>query len=305
MAWTNDETLAGIGMIPVIEIGGTHASACLVDLANQGSLTPVHRLHFDGDPDVPQFSRILSELIERLRGESGFDPSTNCAVAIPGPFDYELGVARFHDVGKFEALNGLDVGQLLDDLGLSRVHFLNDGDAFGLGEAEFGAGNGLSRVVCLTLGTGVGSAFVRNGKVVHCGADVPPEGYAHLATLDGQPLEDVMSRRALIQAWKAVSGLKEDVREITEHARARDARAMSVLDAALDGLGRALGPYFADFGAQLIIVGGSIAQAWDLVEPMLSASLRRQGLAVPVEPAARPSESPFLGAAWAARQSIQ
>ncbi len=52
--------------------------------------------------------------------------------------------------------------------GLGReVHFVNDADAAGIAEVEFGAAKGVSGlVIMITLGTGIGSAMIYNGKLV-------------------------------------------------------------------------------------------------------------------------------------------
>ncbi len=78
---------------------------------------------------------------------------------MPGPFDYPTGVGRFAGVGKFESLAGVDVGAGLRERLTGRAErlcFLNDADAFAIGEYRAGAARGHQRVVCLTLGTGWG-----------------------------------------------------------------------------------------------------------------------------------------------------
>jgi glucokinase len=50
---------------------------------------------------------------------------------------------------------------------------VNDAAAFGLGEWVAGAATGAGRAVAITLGTGVGSAFVDNGSVAHRGRRRP------------------------------------------------------------------------------------------------------------------------------------
>ncbi|MCF2435267.1 ROK family protein [Streptomyces thinghirensis] len=48
-----------------------------------------------------------------------------------------------------------------------------------MGEYGAGAATGHDRVVCLTLGTGVGSSFLSAGRPVHSGPGVPPSGHVH------------------------------------------------------------------------------------------------------------------------------
>lgn len=285
---------------PVLEIGGTHASACKVDLSGDGKVcSPIEGVEFQGDPDLKQFERVVAELTQRI-APWGVE---RWAVAVPGPFDYQRGIGRYQGVGKFEALDGVDFRALLATFGIPHTHFLNDADAFGLGEAKFGAGKGHRAVVCLTLGTGVGSAFVKAGQCVHDGTDVPPQGYAYRIKVDGCPLEGLMSRRALIAAWRSRSGLDEDVKIIAERARTGDPAALEVFAAALTGLARGLAPYLTSFEADVLVVGGSIAKSWDLVGELLHRGLEAHNIQLPVLPAQRPDEASFLGAAWAAQSA--
>ena len=283
----------------VLEIGGTHASACRVDVSGGKISSPVERVDFEADPDLEQFERVVAELTQR------FAPwgLGRWAIAVPGPFDYQRGIGRYHGVGKFEALDGMDFRALLATIGIPDTHFLNDADAFGLGEAKFGAGKGREAVVCLTLGTGVGSAFVKAGRCLHDGVDVPPDGYAYRINVDGCPLEDTMSRRALIAAWRSRSGLDEDVKIIAERARTGDPAALGVFATAFTGLARGLAPYLTSFEAEVLVVGGSIAKSWDLVAELLRRGLETQDVKLPVVPAQRSDEAPFLGAAWAAQSA--
>ena len=236
-------------------------------------------------------------------------------VAVPGPFDYEGGVGLFRDVGKFESLYGVDVR-----LGLlerirpepTEVRFLNDADAFGVGEYAVGAARGHDRALCITVGTGVGSAFLDRGRPVNSGPTVPPDGSIHLVVHDGRPLEETVSRRAIRAAYVAAAGglagePAPDVHVIAARSRQGDAHARSVLQSAFVGLGAVLAPLVQRFGASIVVIGGSIASSWDLVEPAVRLGL--SGVApdldhLDIRPAERSADAPLLGAAfWSVNQN--
>ncbi len=70
------------------------------------------------------------------------------------------------------------------------VAVINDADAAGLAEARFGAGEGIpGTVILLTLGTGIGSAVIIDGKLV------PNTEFGHLM-MDGKIAEERASSRA-------------------------------------------------------------------------------------------------------------
>lgn len=281
-------------LVPVLEIGGTHAAAALVRLdGDRSRVLAAHREPLDGQAGV---DRITAGLLRAARALPPAPPAC-WGVALPGPFDYARGIARYRGVGKFDALDGTDLGALLR-AGLPRctgVAFLNDAEAFLRGEWAEGAARGHARAAGITLGTGVGSAFLLDGQAVTGGPSVPPEGRADLLTHQGRPLEDRVSRRALIAAYRSASGRDLDVREIAAEARAGDAAALGVLDGAFGALGETLAPWLRRFGATALVVGGSMTGSWDLVGPALAAGLPAD-LPRPL-PAARPSEAGLIGAA--------
>ncbi|MFC7936262.1 ROK family protein [Streptomyces sp. NPDC057387] len=292
--------------VPVLDIGGTHVTAALVDPVTGLSL-PSTRIRRPLDSQAQADGLLDAIGAAALALPTGHGPCWG--VAIPGPFDYATGVGRFAGVGKFESLSGVDVGAGLRGrlAGRSeRLCFLNDADAFAMGEFGSGAAAGHDRVVCLTLGTGVGSSFLAAGRPVHTGDLVPPSGHVHRLTVRGRPLEDTVSRRGIRARYarllpSAGDRRPPDVHEIAVRAVKGDAAAAEVFRYAFDALGRALAPWIDRFGATAVVVGGSMAQSWDLVRPALTTGLvAAGGPAVPVLPARQPEEAALIGAArWA------
>ncbi len=224
-------------------------------------------------------------------------------VAMPDPFDYGRGVALFEGVGKFEALYGVDVRQaLLAGLPArpAAVEFVNDADAFVLGEWINGAATGYGRCVGMTLGTGIGSGFIADGAIVDSGPTVPSGGRAHRIVWHGLPLEDSVSRRAIRREFARAGGDPlADVREICDVARHGDPVATAVLGAALRTLGAAFGPWLRRFAAEVLVIGGSMSASWDLFEPWFLEGAGPAGM--PDLRVARDAEDAgLLGAAVAA-----
>lgn len=226
------------------------------------------------------------------------------AVAVPGPFDYQRGVGSFDGVGKFDSLSGVDLrGELARGLGVApgALQFLNDASAYGIGEWAFGAARGHSRVICLTLGTGIGSVFLVDGIAVNQGTGVPPEGHMHLQHFGEQPLEDFVSSRALEASYLALTTRRLTVKQICAAARAGDIQALKVIAAAMSVLGSSVGPWAESFGASVIVIGGSISQAWDLLEEPFRQGLRSHSESITervlLAPAELLDEGPLLGAA--------
>lgn len=291
---------------PVLDIGGTHVTAALVDLATNRPLpSSVIRRPLGSDGAAAG----ILDAIALTALELPTEHRLSWGVAMPGPFDYATGIGRFKGIGKFESLSGVDVGAGLRRRlahRAERLRFLNDADAFAIGEYHAGAAAGHDRVLCLTLGTGVGSSFLRSGLPVHDGPQVPPEGHVHRLTVGGRPLEDLVSRRAIRAHYARLAAASDDrarldVHEIAALAIEGAPAAVQAFRYAFDTLGQALGPWVDRFGATAVVVGGSMAQSWNLIHPALSAGLvLTGGTAARVLPARQPAEAPLIGAAhWA------
>jgi glucokinase len=291
---------------PVLEIGGTHVSAALVDTTRWCTVEgTVSRSCLRSDGTVAD---ILADIV-MAAGRLGSLKGSKLGIAMPGPFDYERGIGRFRDVGKFDALNGVNVKRPLLAVLHERpddISFVNDATAFAIGEWVSGAAKGASRMVAITLGTGVGSTFLADGRPVTSGPDVPPDGFVHVLRIDDRPLEDVVSRRAIVAAYRsavAQNGSELDVHDIARLAADGEAAARSALNTAFRALGVALAPWLVSFAAEVLVVGGGISAAWDQIAPPL-----REGLADPrlakswradnVICSNDTEESSLVGAAW-------
>ncbi|MFC9493798.1 ROK family protein [Streptomyces sp. NPDC056982] len=296
-------------LTPVLEIGGTHVTAALVDL-DGGMVHEQVRAPLPAHGSVDEILGAVAGAAARLVAPA----AAPWGVAVPGPFDYEAGIGLFEGVGKFESLYGIDLRaelqrRLTPEPGALR--FLNDADAFGIGEYAAGAAAGHERALCVTLGSGIGSAFVDHGEPVNEGPLVPQDGSAHLLTYGDRPLEDTVSRRGIRAAYARAAlddpDVVPDVRTIAELARGGDRYARVVLDHAFRALGETLAPWIDRFEATVLVVGGSIAASWDLIEVPLRIGLSEgpdtsSARRLTVRTALRPQDAPLLGAAWWARR---
>lgn len=285
--------------VPALEIGGTHVASALLSPPSW-NLTD-ERVHRRPVRAQGTAAEIVDDVLSAAAA-LGPQPGARWGVAIPGPFDYAAGIGRFRGVAKFDALRGVALGQILarEIPGAAGVVFLNDAHAFGIGEWRAGTARGHDRVLVLTLGTGIGSCFLDRGTVVASGPDVPPEGRADLLTIDGAPLEDTVSRRAILARHRAGAGPEEpppDVRDLAVRAVAGDQPVKALFTAAFGALGRAMAPWVLRFGASLVIVGGAIAASWELVAGPLRTGLA-DGRAAPRVVPASSAHAGLVGAGW-------
>lgn len=118
-----------------------------------------------------------------------------------------------------------------------------------------------------------------------------------------------MSRRALRRTYAQATGeAPPDVREMAQRARQGDRAAARVFAETFRALGRVLGPLLAAFEPTVLVVGGSIAGAWDLMAGPLRAGIAETdpvGTAgIVVTAVQHPAEAPLLGAAYLATAAV-
>jgi glucokinase len=280
----------------VMDVGGSHVTAALIEWSASGPVV-AERSDADIDPHGTA-EQILSAIAGAGVALGAHDEWT---LAFPGPFDYERGTGSFEGVGKFAAIAGLDLRQqFIERLGAARVEFVDDADAYGMGECLAGAARGYSRVVCVALGTGIGASFLVDGSALAQGEGVPPGGNLYPFGYHGQPIEHTVSTRALLAAY-GHDGVS--VREVFERARGGEQAAAAVVDETMRHLGRFLKPFLTAFRAEVLVVGGSISLSWDLIEPPL-----RRGLgSLPIDTVRSSllADAPLIGAAaWARRRRV-
>lgn len=262
-------------MLGVLDVGGSHVTAALAlphpwRLVGERSRSAIR-------PDAGR-----DEILERLSAaalsaRSGHSVPRWC-LAIPGPFDYVRGVAWYADVGKFEHLHGVDVRTPLShDLGVpaDSVRFVNDAAAFALGQWSARSATGVDRLVALTFGTGLGSAFVERGALVTDRPDVPAAGFLYDLPVGGGHAEDLVSARALLAAHERITGERvSGVRQLAARVRQTSPGTRGVFADAFDRFALAFRDVVDRFAPQVVVVGGSVALAWDLIEPSFRAGLR-------------------------------
>jgi glucokinase len=272
-----------------LDVGGTSVKSGVVEpggvVIGRPALTPLDSVGPAGAV-LETLAAVVTRWLPDARGQS----FRGVALGFPSPFDYATGTCLIRNLGKFEALYGLNIADALRTRvngELPAIVFRNDAEAAIVGEARYGAGRPYSRLIGITLGTGLGSAFVHKGRPV----EIPEEEWLYRKPFRGVRADDWFSRRG-IEARLVAFGAPPDVRAAAEAARAGDARIRGVFTDLGGELASFLGPFVESFGTEVVLVMGRIAGAFDLFGPALS-----QGLSVPALLAERPDDAALVGAA--------
>lgn len=141
-----------------VDVGGTGIKAAVVDLATGQVISERLRV----DTPKPALPDAVREGVVTVVKGLGVEAPTGVAL----PAVIQQGVA-WSAANLDKSWIGANVNELLDDVLPGNPVYLNDADAAGLAEARYGAGRGQSGlVVMVTLGTGIGTALVHDGRLV-------------------------------------------------------------------------------------------------------------------------------------------
>jgi glucokinase len=252
------------------DLGGSHITAAI------STGRPLHVQAVLSRPisltDTPAaFIQLLADMVDAV--STGFTPLPGASFAIGGPFDYQNGISRMHH--KLPFLYGIDLKHsLATHFGwpIEQICFLNDGDAFLLGELDGGAARLAQRAVGITLGTGIGSAFAIDGHITTTDPGVPNGSELWNIPWAGGIVEDILSTRGLQQAYLAMTGLHCEVIDIAANA-AHDNAAREVFEEFGSRLGEIFAATLTAFHPDIIVLGGGIARASRLFLPAATRSL--------------------------------
>jgi glucokinase len=246
--------------ILVFDIGGSHMAAGIFDLQSN-TLGEIRNLRLLPGAESELFFATFESLVSITLPASS--TLVGIAIAIPSPFDYEHGVSLMRH--KFQSLYGFDLRRELSRrVGCSpdQIYFLNDAAASLIGEIRQGAARGAQRATGITLGTGVGSAFAVDGKIVLEGPGVPGGGEIWNLAYRSGTVEDYISTLAIQRTFEKITGIFLQVCQIASSTSHRQ-EAQQAFEQFGRELGNVLRQISVAFAPDRIVVGGGIARAAD------------------------------------------
>ncbi|MFC5404117.1 ROK family protein [Cohnella soli] len=297
-------------LILAFDVGGTQIKAAAVV---NGEIAEETITHYDSHADrsaeeiVAHFVDITADLYAKARNESLF--IGGIGMAFPGPFDYAQGVSYIRGLSKFEALYGLPFGQRMEDAVRDHeklatrlapsfgIRFENDAALFGLGEAGYGEARGAKRVVCLTIGTGLGSCFLENSRLIQHRSDVPENGWLYNVPYQGKIADDWLSRRGILQLAMDLNlePKRPDVRDYAMAALSGDRSALELFGKFGSRMAAILVPSIMEFAPDRIVIGGQISKSGSLFVPAFKEGLAIADIAVDVRVSKDTLGSTFKG----------
>jgi glucokinase len=169
-----------------------------------------------------------------------------------------------------------------------RVKLTNDANAAAMGEMMYGAARGMKHFITITLGTGVGSGIVIDGKIV-LGHDGFAGELGHTIIRPGGRVHKGTGIHGSLEAYASATGMRETALEmLTQHPetpslmrtyKSEDITSQVVYDAAVKGdkiaqeifeftgqlLGEALANFIMFSSPEAIVLFGGVTKAGDML----------------------------------------
>lgn len=232
----------------------------------------------------------IANLIEDLVEASGLDKSEIGGVGLgcPGSVYDEKGIVRYSCNINFRNTPMAKI--LQESTGINNVKVSNDANCAALAETLFGAGNGAKNSVMVTLGTGVGTGIVVDGKLLTGNRSAGAEG-GHIKINLGGALCGC-GNRGCYEAYASATALMNQVQAACEKhpdsllakavedygisgkvvfdcAEKDDKTAIAVIKRYIKYVGAGLVNFANIFWPEVIIIGGGISNQGDnIIKPL-------------------------------------
>ncbi len=303
-----------------VDLGGTNIRAA-VATGRHTHATPAHAPTPAADGPHAVIEAIAT-CVDEAAGGATVD---GLAIGIPGPLDPRRGVV--YAAPHLQGWDGFDAAAALRARMHCEVAVHNDANLAGYAEWIAGAGRGTTDLIFITASTGVGGALVLNGEL-YAGRSGTAGEVGHLAMCPGYPacgeghegcLEGTASGTAIAAAARRAVSAGEatsladlalgavDARAVQDAAHGGDAVAIRVFRDAGRNLGRAVGGLINLLSPEVIVIGGGLINAGDLLFAPLRTAVGEMAFAVPAQhcrivPAELGTDAGLVGAvAWAVK----
>lgn len=306
-----------------IDVGGTNVKIALVD--DNGKIIYSN--------SVPTYAKMgyeytvnnIKQAIRDLMKETNTTTSDIEGIGFdfPGQVDCKTGVVKL--APNIPGWVNVPIAQMIEDEFHIPTRIDNDVRCAALGELKFGAGKGCENFICITVGTGIGSGIVINGKVVRGATNAAGElGHIKLQ-MNGGPicgcgdtgcLEAFASGPAIVaMAQEYIKGGKStkfremaaaEGGEITPYMVAKAAEegdpvAKRIFEIVGEYIGIGLTSVINLLNPEKVIIGGGVAESGELLLTPIRKTIKERamvvaGNAVEIVPAQLGNSAGVIGA---------
>ncbi len=305
-----------------IDVGGTNVKIALVDgegkIIYSNSVPTYAKMGYEYT--VNNIKQAIKDLMKETNTNSkeiqgiGFD--------FPGQVDYKTGVVKL--APNIPGWVNVPIAKMIEDEFHIPTRIDNDVRCAALGELKFGAGKGCENFVCITVGTGIGSGLVINGKLVRGASNAAGEiGHIKLQ-MNGGPicgcgdtgcLEAFASGPSIVAMaqdyirggkstkFRELAGVDNEITPyiVAKAAEEGDPVAKRIFEIVGEYIGIGLTSVINLLNPEKVIIGGGVAEAGELLLDPIRRTIKERamvvaGNAVEIVPAQLGNSAGVIGA---------
>jgi glucokinase len=287
-------------LVCAVDLGGTNLRAANID--QEG------RIHERVKTPTPKSSKAqdivnaIAAAVSECEAEAQKRGARVQAVSVVVPGSLQAGSGVAVNAPNLPAILNFRLGEALNERLQQPILIENDANAAALGEMWQGAARGHHTIVCLTLGTGVGSGIILNGELWR-GVDGTAGEIGHTSVDPFGGVKCECGNTGCLEVCASATALVRMTREaLSQHPASRlnsvaapDLTAREVADAAALGdelaieIFRRMGNYLGIAAAnivntlnpEMIVIGGGVSAAFDLFGSVARDEMLRRAFPVP------------------------
>jgi glucokinase len=266
-----------------IDIGGTGTKFGIVDRVGNVLFSSEisTRKHSDVNDFIDELYNELSKLIDNV---GGIGRIKGIGVGAPNG-NFYTGTIEYAPNLPWKGI--IPLARMMEDKFKIPVVLTNDANAAAIGEMMYGAAQGMKDFIMITLGTGVGSGIVANGKLIY-GHDGFAGELGHTTIIPNGRLHEGTGKRGSLESYASATGVRLttleilekssepsslrsipsdqiDSKKVYEAAIAGDAVAKEIFESTGTILGAALANFVMFSSPEAIILFGGLTKAGDLI----------------------------------------
>ena len=276
--------------IIAVDLGGTQIRSARFDgklnlLQRESTLTLAH----EGlSPTLDRLTRYIDKVLPSQADIAGI------GVSSPGPLNPRTGVIIAPP--NLPGWRDVPLKQLLQDRFGKPVYIGNDANVAALAEASKGAAQGKRHVIYITVSTGIGAGVICDGKLLLGRAGLAAElghiplvvGDDRVSSVELEAAGPAIARRVRLRLRNGTSSsLAADVNrdystidaaDVARAAEAGDALALDSIEHAGRILGLGIVSALHLFNPEIVVLGGGVAKAGDLLFAPMHRAIRQHVL---------------------------
>ncbi|MBW2983762.1 ROK family protein [Candidatus Woesearchaeota archaeon] len=256
-----------------VDVGGTNIRAAVV---SNGKI--ISKIKTKTEPKKGQ-KAVLRKVVDIIESF----PSKNIAgigLGVPGMIDAKNGIVKY---SPNLPLKNVNIKKLIEKEFKKPVFVDNDANCFTLAETKYGAAKNKENVIGLTLGTGVGSGILIDGKLYHGRGSAAELGHT---TINFNGPKSKCGNNGCVENYVSIRGILNRVkglyiknpRELFELAEQRNKKALKLWQDTGFYLGVAVANFANIFDPDAIVIGGNIAKAWKFFSKEMNTTIKKRAL---------------------------